>query len=276
MAKSYLSKLNRWLTPLVLTSIGLHGLVLALPMPRLVEEEPEKTELVEPKVIQVVTLPKLATGPSDALPLPEPPEEAPLELPPEGPPTEVAIVEEIIVTEPEILEYLEPEPETEPEPAVGQLPEEDNTLPPPEPPTLDDRIATRDSYSNFDGTRMGNGVTTNRLTEIFQQTGSFPLPLRALEGTLSSIVVPLQDCLPDQPGDAVSVMVNVDADGALMGDPQLLNSTGYEVLDAKALEMAQAADYAPHHTPGEPKGYTFNIKVDYEACNVAALLRYRA
>ena len=86
MAKSRLPKLNSWVTLLVLASIGLHGLVLALPMPGLVEEEPEKTEYFDPDAIQVVSLPKLATGSeeSEELPLPEPPEEEP-ELPEEEP-----------------------------------------------------------------------------------------------------------------------------------------------------------------------------------------------
>ena len=115
MAKLYRPKFNSWLTTLVLVSIGLHGLVLALPMPSL--EPPAEIEAVpdDPDVIQVVTLPKLATAPES--PQPPPPEPLPEPPPPEPPP-----VDDIVITDPEILE----EPDYEEEPETPESPDPEN------------------------------------------------------------------------------------------------------------------------------------------------------
>ncbi|NEQ55785.1 MAG: hypothetical protein F6K11_37740, partial [Leptolyngbya sp. SIO3F4] len=120
-----------------------------------------------------------------------------------------------------------------------------------------------------DGSRVGDGAATSQLGEIVTQTGIFPSPLRELESVLSAIVVPLQNCLDNPPGDSVSVVVQVGPDGALTQDPELLNSSGYEVLDEKALEISREADYGSYHSSGETKAYSFAIKVDYDACNMA-------
>ena len=250
MAKFYRPKLNSWLTTLVLASIGLHGLVLALPMPNLVEPPPEELEeLPDPEVIQVVTLPKLASAPeSPEPPVPEPP-------PQEEPPPVEEPVAEVALLNPEILDEVEPEfieedldtsefsDDSNPDNDLG-LPDNTDAQGDENNPdlTLDQRIASRNSYSDFDATRMGDSVATNQLSEIFTQTGNFPSPLRSLESELSAIVVPLQDCLDNRPGDSVSIVaVEVGADGLLMtGDPELINSTGYgKVLDEKALEIAR-------------------------------------
>ncbi len=274
MAKLRLPKLNSWVTTLVLASIGLHGLVLALPMPDLVVETPETPEITDPEVIQVVTLPKLAKAaePSESSEplLPEP--EDPL---PEEPPFREAPVEEIVLADPEILDEIEPElddfiedeweqePDIEPNP-VGV----DEELRDEEPIelTLDQRMASLDSYSNFDGMRVGDGVAATRLGEISLQGGGWPSPFRELEQGLVAVMVPLQDCLEEPPGTSVSFIVEVGPDGMLTGDPEPLNSAGYEVLDEKALEIARNADYAAYHPAGETKAYSFAIQIEYEAC----------
>ena len=266
MAKLYRPKFNSWLTTLILVSIGLHGLVLALPMPSLVEPTPEIEAVPdEPEVIQVVTLPKTVTEPKSA----EPPPPEPL---PEPPPEEIAI------TDPEILEEIQEEPEepeAEPDSQGGPNPDEDdpeddedNSDDEPEP-TLDQRMANAENYSRFDGDRVGDDVVTNRLREITMQTSVLPSLLKSLQAELPAIVVPLQDCLPNPPGRSVSVMARVDAAGALEGTPELLNSTGYEVLDEKAMEIASQASYVQHHSLGESKTYSFRIEVDYRACDTA-------
>ncbi len=267
MAKFYRPKLNSWVTTLVLASIGLHGLVLALPMPNLEEPTVEEPELVDPEVIQVVTLPKLATSPESAKPpIPEPPELVP-EVLPEVP------AEDLIVATPELLEELEPELEDseweDEELLEDDLSDLDGDLEADDPIelTLDQRLASLDSYNNYDGTRVGNSVATARLGEIVAQTGIWPSPLRSLEQALPAIT--LSQCISDPPGESVSVMVEVGADGALTKEPELLNSAGHEVLDEKALALAQAADYGAHHPAGETKAYSFAIQIDYEACQSA-------
>ncbi|ESA34142.1 hypothetical protein N836_18005 [Leptolyngbya sp. Heron Island J] len=257
-----------------MVSIGLHGLVLALPMPNLVEEKNEPPEPSEPEVIQVVTLPKLATAP-DSLqsPVPEPAEPLPVE-----PPTVEEAVEDIVIADPEILDELEPEPEPlddsewednsgieNHQTDLGNGEDEATSE-----PTLDQRLASLDSYSNFDGTRVGDTVALSRLGEISQQ-GGLPSRLRDLERALSPVTVPLQECLDEAPGDSVSVMVEVGPDGMLSGDPELLNSSGYDVLDEKVLATLREANYAAYHSAGESKLYSFAIQIDYAACNVAGL-----
>ncbi len=273
MTKFRMPKLNSWVTPLVMVSIGLHGLVLALPMPYLGEkpEEPEP-ELPEPELIQVVTLPKLATAP-DSLesPVPEPVEPLPVEPPPVEEP-----VEDIVLANPEILEEIEPEPFNDSEweedsgienhqTDLGDAEDEATTE-----PTLDQRLASLDSYSNFDDTRIGDNAALGRLGKIAQQ-GVFPTVFDTLERSLSPIAVPLQECLEDPPGESVSVVVEVGPDGTLTGEPELLNSAGYDVLDEKVLVIAREVDYAAYHSAGESKMYSFAIQIDYEACNVAGL-----
>ncbi|EKU99357.1 hypothetical protein Lepto7375DRAFT_1384 [Leptolyngbya sp. PCC 7375] len=274
MTKFRLPKLNSWVTTLVLASIGLHGLVLALPMPNLIEEKLEVPDETEPEVIQVVTLPKLARTPgSSKSPLPEPPLEEP-------PPVEEP-VDELVLANPEILEDLEEiEPELddfsewEEEPGFDEEPldqgdgEED-----PLELTLDERIASLDSYADFDDTQIGNTPVLTQLGKMAEQ-GFFPTPLRNLERALSEVEVPLRECLENPPGTSVSFMVEVGPDGTLTRDPEPLNSSGYQVLDEKALEIARVADYAAYHAMGKTKSYSFEIDIDYEACNLASGLAY--
>ncbi|MEM9264870.1 MAG: hypothetical protein AAGA46_05050 [Cyanobacteria bacterium P01_F01_bin.13] len=271
MAKFYRPKLNSWVMALVLASIGLHGLVLALPMPNLEETLVEEPELINPEVIQVVTLPKLATSPESVEPpLPEPSEPPPLEeLPPEP------LAEEIIIAAPEILDEIEPEldvseweDDLDIEPEQPDI-ENDSNIEDIEEPTLDQRLASLDSYSNYDGTRVGNGAVTERLGEIVSQGGMWPSPLRELEQTLSAITIPFNQCISEPPGDSVSVMVEVGADGTLIGEPTLLNSAGHSVIDEKVLEIARGADYGSHHPVGETKAYSFAVQIGYEACRNA-------
>ncbi|MEM1252390.1 MAG: energy transducer TonB [Cyanobacteria bacterium P01_H01_bin.21] len=274
MAKFNLSKLNRWVTPLVLVSIGLHGLVLALPMPSL-ETPLELPEPSETETIQVVTLPKLArSSETSNPPMPEQPE-----LPPEDPPFVEAPVEEFVLADPELIDELE-----QPDEWVEE--EEDYSESGPETdgadmgadeevetdaPTLEQRLASLDSYTNFDGTRLGEIAASGRLSEIAQAGGEWPSPLRSLEQALSTVDMPLQECLDDPPGTSVSVMVEVGPEGALIGEPELLNSAGYDVLDERVLEIARTADYDAYHQAGKTKTYSYTVQIDYEACNVADL-----
>lgn len=267
MTKFRVPKLNSWVTSLVMVSIGLHGLVLALPMPNLVNEDTEPPTPSDPEVIQVVTLPKLATAP-DSLesPVPEPAEPPPVE-----PPSVEEPVEDIVLATPEILEEIEPElfDDSEWEENSG-IEDHQNDLGDAEDettnePTLDQRLASLDSYSNFDSTRIGDDAALGRLGTITQQKG-FPTVFDDLEQSLSPIAVPLQECLDNSPGESVSVVVEIGPDGTLIGEPELLNSSGYDVLDEKVLVTALEANYAAYHSAGESKLYSFAIQINYEDC----------
>ncbi|MEM7064864.1 MAG: hypothetical protein AAF572_17110 [Cyanobacteria bacterium P01_B01_bin.77] len=277
MAKFHLNQLNNWVTPLIMVSIGLHGLVLALPMPDLAKPPESEPELTESDVIQVVSLPKLAKGDEPTEPqLPKPEEEPPpLEEPGE------VLLEERVLSDLDVLDEVEPEPEKEQEPEEPKE-EAGTTNPIDEPPAnpseteLDKKLKNRENYTGFNDALMG---------EEYQEGGSqfkgnmtawvlgksldfeqFPIHLEAIEAYLPS--VPALACLDDAPGDSVSVVVQVSlVDGTLVGEPETLNSAGYMILNQKALEIAKKIDYSPYYNPDDPAaGYWFNVPVNYDPC----------
>lgn len=269
MAKFSLPKLNSWVTPLVLTSIGLHGLVLALPMPNLVEDDTDVPEAPDPEVIQVVTLPKLATTPNASEPsLPEPLTEEP---PPE------ATAEDLVLVAPEIVDELEPVDEIEPEVAeddfdLGEFESDlneqhvDDGLP--LEPTLDQRLASIDSYDDYNGAHTGTEgeqYANGKLIEWIPKADGYDLDLTPNHLAIQSLEIPLQECFQgNAPNSVVGVGVFVDVNGLLEGEPELLGSTGYSVLDEKALEIARQASYPATDVK---KAYSIEIKVNYTRCS---------
>lgn len=274
MAKFALKLVNNWVTPLVLVSIGLHGLVLVLPMPDLAKPPEPEPELPEPEVIQVVSLPKLATGPEESVepPLPEP---EPEEEPPPPEPEEI-IEEELVLTDPEVLNEAEPLPEAEPQEPTGPTNPTNGTTPDPNETELDKQLKQRESYADFSDAQTGseyqeNGsqFKANTLAWMVGKSLDFtqaPIHLQAIEDQLPS--VPALACLDQNPNSWVSVVVQVSsADGSLIGEPETLNSSGYAVLNKKALEIAREADYSPYYDPANPApGYWFNIQINYDPC----------
>lgn len=278
MAKFHRPKLNNWLSTLVLASLGLHGLVLALPMPDLAEPPPEPTELNDPDVIQVVTLPKLATAAeSPESPLP-PQEEPPPEPPPEPP------IEEIVITDPELLDESQadipeeiPSKDNEPEQPItpsGDGGSEDTTG----ESELDKQLKERTNYGNFsqektgDSYREGGNNFNGAISEwMGRKIVSDPNVYKTTRlETIEAELPPVESlaCLSNPPSSWVSVIVQVSAaDGSLVGQPELLNSSGYEILDKKALEIATEANHSSYYNPADPApGYWFNVRVDYDPC----------
>lgn len=275
MAKFHLPKLNSWVTPLVLASIGLHGLVLALPMPSLVEDVPETPESPDPDVIQVVTLPKLATAPESVEPpIPEPP---PDELPPDEPPLEEPPVEEIVITDPEMLDQVEPEvvedefddidieDESDADSDTGDDDSGNLEGGATSEPTLDQRLANIDSYGDYNEENAQRGYASSsyqKLTDWSNDNSASKLSNFSL-----SLEVPLMECLKAKPANSAIVGITVDPDGNLVGDPELLGKTGYGVLDDQALTLAQAASYPGL---GETQSYWIEIQVEkYTLCPTA-------
>ena len=270
MAKFRRPNLNSWVTPLVLASIGLQGLVMALPMPDLAETPAEPLESVAPEVIQVVTLPKLAKADdSPASPLPEPPIEEFVEEPFEAP------VEEIVLAAPEIPEVLEdptPEPdnlddsewnealETEDDQAPEQPEPEDI------PPSLEQRLANVENYGDYNHEQAQRGYTSSSFQTLTSWTENHPgsAPLKDLALTLK---VPLIECLAAEPASSALIGITVAPDGTLVDEPEILGKTGYSVLDDKAIELAQQASYP---TSDQTKSYWIEIPVeDYTLCSTA-------
>ena len=262
MAKFHLPKLNSWVTSLVLASIGLHGLVLALPVPDLADPPPEPLEMADPEVIQVVTLPKLTRGAESLEPsLPEPPTEPP---PVEEP-------DELVLLEPELLDEIEPgeldewdeTPAVENQPAGGEPGDlEDGST---AAPTLDQQLANIDSYGDYDGEQAGDVYASGKFNRWFNQNLAHAPQELDLDPPLT-LPVPVSQCLDHKPKD-IGIGVVVAADGSLVNDPAPLGSSGYGVLDKKAIELAREATYPPS---AKTEAYWIKVQIeDYTLCPTA-------
>ncbi len=61
--------------------------------------------------------------------------------------------------------------------------------------------------------------------------------------------------------------VIISAGGTLMGEPELLDSTGYDVLDEEALEAVKQYDFSTAANPAlpNPTVYWLPVEVVYDA-----------
>ncbi len=80
-------------------------------------------------------------------------------------------------------------------------------------------------------------------TEIRQETGIADLTPE-LDRTSLSTVFPQRVCLTEDPGE-VRVGALVNPDGTWRSEPALLRSSGYGVLDRKALREIKTHEFAP-------------------------------
>ncbi|MEL6813293.1 MAG: hypothetical protein AAFP03_00605 [Cyanobacteria bacterium J06598_3] len=150
-----------WLSPLLLVSLGLHGVGLLIPMPDLTPEALEDPEVELPDPIQVTELPlKLEPEPE---PEPEPvfiPPPPPVVIPP--PVTPPPVVE---AAPPPVVEPLPPEPdplpELEPAPELEPVPDSNGQKPLKTPSTPQNYVAGRardaTNASLLFGSKYGNG-----------------------------------------------------------------------------------------------------------------------
>jgi len=124
-----LPKYLRWLTPLLVVSLGLHGLGLLIPVPERPEKEPIEIEEIES--ISVSTLPPILApaAADDSVPPPSPVPLPPEQLPPEPPPIAAPLPPEQLSPVPSPPE--EPLLPPEPDPLVPAMP----TLAPTTPTT---------------------------------------------------------------------------------------------------------------------------------------------
>lgn len=261
---------------LLLVSLGLHGLLLGLPLAEADPASPDlTTELDEPveapiEAIDVVRLPAApeTVAPETVQPAPIVPAAI---APPAAPQT----------TAPPAAAPAAPAPQAAAPAPAPRAPVNLEPLPPEPPPqTLDDRLRDPAAYAFNNQAKSliadevnfhievvpnwieaeGQGIADDNLLPII---GEKLPPLM--------VNYPLDSCLSTPPAEGV-VGVIVDTAGQRLRDPVLLDSTGYSVLDDKAIEMAFDRTFPtqPADTPlPNPRGYWLPVQVQYDVagCN---------
>ncbi len=253
---------------LLLLSLGLHGLLLGLPLPQ--SESPALAPLPEQPdpdavdaVIDVVRLPTGTPPRVEATPA------TPAPLLDQGPapdrPPEVVATAPAAPPDAAIAAAL-PEPQT-PEPQT------------PEPPTLDARLGDPAEY------QFNDQVKSLIADQVSLFTGALPDWLEAEGRGLSEdeapimgtklaplrVAYPLTTCLVPPPAEGL-VGVIVNSAGQLVKAPVLLDSTGYSVLDDKALDMAAQRIFEPSASPSpaNPHAHWLPVQVQYDLADCSS------
>ncbi|NER85242.1 MAG: hypothetical protein F6K42_38220 [Leptolyngbya sp. SIO1D8] len=74
------------------------------------------------------------------------------------------------------------------------------------------------------------------------------------------------ECLDSAPVSGVLVLV-MEPDNTIQQGPEILSSTGYEILDEKAKEMVETGEYQLPNRD-QAKGYSLEVRVLYpESCS---------
>jgi hypothetical protein len=286
MALSQQSKAPKWLSwfkgggLFVAISLGLHWALLQVPIAEEVAPEaiaPEGLSSEAPtETIDVVRLPDPSPEPQ-----PEPSTApAPIVEPQPAPPTALApgvtarpqIPQLQPTTQPTPTPQPSPAPEAEPGPEPEPAPEPALTPEPaPDlaPMTLDERLQT---FAEYQPNNRGKSLATETnefmnwyLSQTWDGLETAPLPAPK---ELTALVVnyPLNQCLVPPPTDG-QLEVIVNPDGALARDPKVLGSTGYDVLDEKAVENTAQYDFPTNEGLDEPVPtvYWLPVEVAYDA-----------
>jgi hypothetical protein len=264
---------------LALISLGLHGLLLGLPVPDAGSAAQDlATAPDEPvEAIDVVRLP----APSD----PATPQALAAELPPKtsAPPPQTAVQPKAAAPLAQVSPAsVAPAPTTPapttPAPAIPVGLEPLPSEPPPQ--TLDDRLHNPESYRFnqqaksliADEINFHIVVVSDWLeAEAAGITNDDLLPIPGEKLPPLQVAYPINRCLLPPPAVGV-IGVIVDTAGQRLEDPVLLDSTGYSVLDEKAIEMAMERVFPaqPAGSPlPNPRGYWLPVQVQYDAdsCN---------
>ncbi|MBE7385324.1 MAG: hypothetical protein F6J95_028485 [Leptolyngbya sp. SIO1E4] len=250
----------------VIASAGLHGLFLSLPWPQESAESPEPLtpELEETAVMDVAILPSDALTPPVAEDLePSTPADTPEQStqnsapdigtqPPEPPPPALDPDESPEPPPPSENPETDPSNDLPIDPGTTDL-----TEPTPSVPTLDERLGDLEEYT-FNGSKiLGDGVMGTELLK-------WVAPGQVLPDKVDPIEVPylLGDrCLDPAPISGVIVLV-VEPDDSIREGPEILSSTGYEILDEKAKEMIETNQYE-FPDRDQAKAYSLELKVLY-------------
>ncbi|MBD2257748.1 hypothetical protein [Pseudanabaena sp. FACHB-2040] len=249
--------------PLLLASLAFHGLVLSLPMPG---EETEEEAVVEPgspeaplDAIQVSRLPSAATRPdppsNEASTKAKPPPTAAQPAAPTATPAPAqAQAPAPVQAEPEQQAAADPPPPSDLEPLPAEPP----------PPTLEERLRDSSSYTpnNLAKEAAGTSDFTNWYLAALSTQGdgsSLEMGDKGLEPL--RIQYPLNTCLTPAPVEG-GLGVVVNPDGTVNREPEILASTGYDVLDDQA--KAAISNY-PFPQRGALVAYGLSVVVEYDA-----------
>lgn len=256
---------------LALLSIGLHGVLLAWPMPESSPEAPESLpEDTKPTAVGVLQLPLAAEPAAEtfaAAPSPQPPQ-APA---PKAPP---AVRAAPPVSPPPVTM-----PEAKPVEATPPAPPADVALEPvppePLPATLDDRLRDPEQYQFnqqakslvADEFAFHTAVVPGWLEAEGQGLSDSEAPVLGTKLAPLQVAYPLSACLTPAPAEGL-IGVIVNASGELAKEPVLLDSTGYTVLDEKALELALERSFEPQASSlPNPQAHWLPVQVQYDGAN---------
>ncbi|MFH7244625.1 MAG: hypothetical protein ACHWZW_17450 [Spirulina sp.] len=273
MVKPFSLKSWRWSGGglLVLLSVGLHGLLLAMPTPQ-PSTPPEAVmtlassrESASPEVSAAETIDVVRLPPSAAVA--QPPKSEPLTAPrPRSTSADPVPSEALATPQPLEPEPLKPE-SSESEPSEPDPLEPESSEPEPAPSEPEPEPTPPGLVHNNKTVELSTD-TRDFLTWYNDQNwdGFDPVPLPAPK-ELTQLAVPYagEVCLsiPPAPG---RLEVIVGGDGQLSRAPRLLATTGYDDLDAAALALAAQQDFSEAANPGlpNPTVYWLPIAVTYQ------------
>lgn len=291
-AKPNWKKLTHWLSPLLVLSLGLHGLMLLIPVPKKAEirEDPPETELLDP--IQVSTLPK----PSLSEATPESTDATPsggASSEPQRPPELAPIPASAPRPAPQAAN---PAPNSAPRPPSDQTATPGAATPGAAAPgnpaggTPSDRPKKPDPIPQaYNGEGTSEGDASGALSEFIEFN---PVPFKKIQHALP-LAFPSDDyCFEDYPEPPASLIVLVEntQSGLDAVDGGVIQKTGYASIDkwigksvfpsdavdpnANAVEIPEVAPVdilawitdnvdGPVLEPDETaKAYTFGVKVE--------------
>lgn len=258
-------------------SIGMHGLLLGMPMPGSHPEDQESSELSDPAaMIDVVRLPATSNAAPEAVP----PAAVSVAQAPQSPSvTRAAPAAPQRLTQP--TPQPQPEPPLAPNPISDSVPEGTSEpglepVPVEQPPaTLADRLRDPAQYAfnqqakslSTDDVNFHLAVVPQWLDRESQGLSDTDIPVLGRKLAPLRVPYPINTCLDPAPAEGL-VGVIVSATGELVKEPVLLDSTGYTVLDEKALELALQQTF---NTQGgdlpNPHANWLPVQVQYDGTN---------
>ncbi|HEY9877192.1 MAG TPA: hypothetical protein V6D29_01990 [Leptolyngbyaceae cyanobacterium] len=263
--------------PLLLVSLALHSVVLSLPMPgQETDQENAPVEIgntAEPQAIKVVKFPSNPPPKQQAAQPSRLPAKA--RLAPQTSPTAV----QPAAPAPAQPQAPAPKPPEEAPSAPAQQPPEPPADPPSEPPseplpaeppplTLAQRLQDPTAYAYNNRTKSAEVGIQDFLgwyNSLSKDVYGDPMPgSNSIEPL--RIQYPLNTCLVAPP-ELGRLGVVVDAVGAVISQPEILASTGYDVLDEQALA---AVTHYTFPTTGKVTAYGLPIEVEYDAATCVA------
>lgn len=248
---------------LALVSIGMHGLLLGMPLSESTPEPQEDgAELSDPAaVVDVVRLPTAPDPVAEAVIAP------PVAQAPPAPSGSVAPAPAIAPEAP----ALQPQAASPPAPEVTLEPVPSE----PPPATLDDRLRDPAQYQFnqqaksliSDEVTFHTAVVPQWLEAEGQGLSDSEIPVLGRKLAPLQVPYPISTCLMPTPAEGL-VGVIVSATGELVKAPVLLDSTGYTVLDEKALELALERSFAPQTGAlPNPQAHWLPVQVQYDGAN---------